>query len=54
VRPKECGEVTLIGATDLETNLDAWHIGLGQQAFRVLHPTDDDVLVGNKARGVLE
>jgi hypothetical protein len=30
VRPKECGEVTLVRAPDLETDVDEWHVGLGQ------------------------
>ena len=54
MRPKECGEVTLVCATDLEPNLDEGHVGLGQQAFRILHAARDDILVGSQPRGVLE
>jgi hypothetical protein len=28
VRPKERGEVTLVGTPDLEIDIDEWHVGL--------------------------
>jgi hypothetical protein len=54
VPPKERGEVTLVGASDLGTDVGKGHIGLGQQPFGVLYPAQIHVLVGRQPGGVLE
>jgi hypothetical protein len=33
-RPKARGAMTLVGALDLETDRDEWHVGLGRQSLR--------------------
>ena len=54
VPPKERGEVTLVGASDLGTDFDKGHVGLGQQPLGVLYPAQIHVLVGRQPGGVLE
>jgi hypothetical protein len=52
--PKERGEVTLVRASDLGTDFDKGHVGLGQQPLGVLYPAQIYVLVGRQPGGVLE
>src|SRR5918992_6065070 len=54
VLPKERGEVTLVRAPDLETDLAQGHVSRGQQPFRLLHPAGDYVLVVRQPGSVLE
>ena len=54
VSPKERGEVTLVRAPDLGTDVDEEHVGLGQQPLGVLDPGQTHVLMGSQPGGVLE
>jgi hypothetical protein len=54
VLPKERGEVTLVRAPDLETDLAEGHVSRGQQLLCLLHPARGHVSVGRQPGRVLE
>ena len=54
VLAKERGEVTLVGASDLETDLAEGHVSRGQQPLRPLHPARGHVSVGRQPGRALE
>src|SRR2546428_7977832 len=54
VLPKQRGEVTVVRAPDLRSDVDEWYVGLDQQPLRLLHPARNHVLVGRLPGGALE
>ena len=54
VLPKQRGEVTVVRAPDLLSDVAEWHVGLDQQLLRLLHPARGHVLVGRLPGRLLE